>query len=70
MNEYDFDPGSPWHSPDRAWAPLMWIIGGVALALCAMLFAPLLPHVAAAAAAPSAAQPGDDTSRSRDTAQR
>ena len=39
----DFDPGAPWHSPERAWAPLMWIIGGVAFALSVMLVAPLLP---------------------------
>jgi hypothetical protein len=43
MNEQDFDPSAPWHSPERAWAPLMWIIGGVAFALSAMLVAPLLP---------------------------
>jgi hypothetical protein len=44
LNEsQDFDPNAPWHSPDRAWAPLMWIIGGVVLALTAMLVAPLVP---------------------------
>ena len=44
MNDpQDFDPIAPWHSPDRAWAPLMWIIGGVVLALSAMLVAPLVP---------------------------
>ena len=44
MNDpQDFDPTAPWHSPDRAWAPLMWIIGGVVLALTAMLVAPLVP---------------------------
>jgi hypothetical protein len=47
MNEQDFDPSAPWHSPDRAWAPLMWIIGGVVLALMAMLVAPLVPLAAA-----------------------
>lgn len=39
----DFDPGAAWHSPERAWAPLMWIIGGVVLALSVMLVAPLVP---------------------------
>ena len=44
MNEtQDVDPSAPWHSPDRAWAPLMWIIGGVVFALSVMLVAPLLP---------------------------
>ena len=44
MNDpQDFDPGALWHSPDRAWAPLMWIISGVVLALTAMLVAPLVP---------------------------
>lgn len=43
MNEQDFDPSAYWHSPDRAWASLMWIIGGVVLALTAMLVAPLVP---------------------------
>lgn len=54
MNAQDFDPGAPWHSPERAWQPLMWIIGAVVLALSAMLFAPLVPLVAAAAAGGSA----------------
>ena len=49
MNERDVDPGAPWHSPDRAWAPLMWIIGAVVLSLSAMLLAPLVPLVAVAA---------------------
>lgn len=44
----DFDPGAAWHSPERAWAPLMWIIGGVAFALTAMLVAPLVPLALAA----------------------
>lgn len=39
----DLDPGARWHSPERAWAPLMWIIGAVVLALSAMLVAPLVP---------------------------
>lgn len=44
MNDtQDFDPSAAWHSPDRAWTPLMWIIGGVVLALSAMLVAPLVP---------------------------
>jgi hypothetical protein len=70
MSERDFDSSAPWHSPDGAWAPLMWIIGAVALALCAMLFAPLLPQVVAAAAASSAAQPGGDPSGAPVTAAR
>ena len=44
MNDpQNFDLSAPWHSPERAWAPLMWIIGGVVLALSAMLIAPLVP---------------------------
>lgn len=44
MNETrDLDPGAAWHSPERAWAPLMWIIGGVVVALSVMLVAPLVP---------------------------
>ncbi len=44
MNDtQDFDAGAAWHSPERAWAPLMWIIGGVVFALTAMLVAPLVP---------------------------
>ena len=39
----DFDPSASWHSPERAWEPLMWIIGGVVMALSALLFAPLVP---------------------------
>ena len=39
----DVYPGAAWHSPERAWAPLMWIIGVVVLALSAMLVAPLIP---------------------------
>ena len=46
MHERDPELSAAWHSPERAWAPLMWIIGGVALALSAMLFAPLVPMVA------------------------
>jgi hypothetical protein len=37
------DSTAPWHSPERAWAPLMWIIGGVVLVLSAMVVAPLVP---------------------------
>ncbi len=48
MTDQDFPPRAPWHSPERAWAPLMWIIGGVTLALSAMLIAPLLPLAIAA----------------------
>ena len=43
MHDDDFDSNAAWHSPDRAWAPLMWIIGGIVLALTAMLVAPLVP---------------------------
>jgi len=32
----------PWHSPDRAWVPMMWVIRAVALSLALVLFAPLL----------------------------
>ena len=44
MQEHaDLEPSAHWHSPERAWAPLMWIIGGVVFALSVMLVAPLLP---------------------------
>ena len=32
----------PWHSPARAWAPMMWLIRAVAICLAMVLFAPLL----------------------------
>jgi hypothetical protein len=46
MHERDPESRGAWHSPERAWTPLMWIIGGVTLALAAMLFAPLVPLAA------------------------
>ena len=55
MTEPTLDPDAYWHSPTRAWAPLMWIIGGVAFALSAMLLAPLVPLVPLAASALAAA---------------
>ncbi len=55
MAEQAHNPDAYWHSPARAWTPLMWIIGVVALALAAMLLAPLAPLVVnAAASAPVA----------------
>jgi len=35
-------PTEPWHSPERAWVPLMWLIRAVAISLAMALFAPLL----------------------------
>jgi hypothetical protein len=32
----------PWHSPVRAWVPMMWLIRAVAIGLALVLFAPLL----------------------------
>ena len=49
MSKMDFDPGAPWHSPERAWTPLMWIIAAMALSMSAMLLAPLAPVVATSA---------------------
>jgi hypothetical protein len=35
-------PTEPWHSPERAWVPMMWLIRAVAISLAMALFAPLL----------------------------
>jgi len=35
----------PWHSPERAWVPLMWLIRAVAISLAMVLFIPLLQLV-------------------------
>ena len=43
MNTQEPESNPVWHSPERAWAPLMWVIGGVVLALTVMLVAPLVP---------------------------
>ena len=43
MHEGAPESSTAWHSPERAWAPLMWIIGGVVLALSVILVAPLVP---------------------------
>jgi len=32
----------PWHSPERAWAPLMWLIRAIAIGLSMVLFTPLM----------------------------
>jgi hypothetical protein len=32
----------PWHSPARAWVPMMWLIRAVAIGLSMVLFEPLL----------------------------
>ena len=47
MFEPDADPQTYWHSPERAWTPLMWIIGGVALAVATLVLVPLLPWLVA-----------------------
>ena len=54
MIELESDPATAWHSPERAWTPLMWIIGAVAFSLSAMVLAPLAPAVSAAANGASA----------------
>ena len=48
MFEENPDTQTYWHSPERAWTPVMWVIGVVALALSTLLLAPLLPMVIAA----------------------
>jgi hypothetical protein len=45
MNTHDPDSIEPWHSPQRAWAPLMWLIRAVAIALATALLVPLLQLV-------------------------
>lgn len=55
MTQQDLDPAMPWHAPDRAWTPLMWIIGAVAFALSAMVLAPLAPMASGASSSSSAA---------------
>lgn len=42
MDMQDTDPTEPWHSPARAWVPMMWLIRAVAISLAMALFAPLL----------------------------
>jgi hypothetical protein len=59
MTEQAHDPDVYWHSPARAWTPLMWIIGVVALALVTMLLAPLAPLVVSAAASAPVAYTAD-----------
>jgi hypothetical protein len=41
----DPDLTEPWHSPARAWVPLMWLIRAVAISLTLVLFIPLLQLV-------------------------
>jgi hypothetical protein len=45
MNVHDTDLTEPWHSPERAWVPLMWLIRAVAISLAMVLFIPLLQLV-------------------------
>jgi len=45
MNVHDPDLAEPWHSPERAWVPLMWLIRAIAIGLTVVLFAPLLPLI-------------------------
>ena len=42
MDMQNPDLNEPWHSPARAWVPLMWLIRAVAVSLAMVLFAPLL----------------------------
>ena len=42
MNTHDTDSIEPWHSPERAWAPLMWLIRAIAVGLSMVLFTPLM----------------------------
>ena len=55
MLEHGSNSTHHWHSPERAWTPLMWIIAAVAFALSAMVLAPLAPVVSAAASGASSA---------------
>jgi len=41
MNTHDPNLIEPWHSPDRAWVPMMWLIRAVVIGLALVLFAPL-----------------------------
>jgi len=45
MNVQDPADSEPWHSPARAWVPLMWLIRAVAISLAMVLFIPLLQLV-------------------------
>jgi hypothetical protein len=54
MIEQFSDSAAPWHSPQRAWTPLMWIIGAVTVALAAMVLAPFAPVISASATSASA----------------
>jgi hypothetical protein len=59
MAEQAHDPDAYGHSSARAWTPMLWIIGVVALALTAMLLAPLVPLIANAAASATVAHAAD-----------
>ena len=42
MDIPDADSATPWHAPERAWIPMIWLIRFVAVSLAVVLFAPLL----------------------------
>lgn len=42
MSTHDPDPALPWHAPERAWVPMIWLIRLVAVSLALVLFAPLI----------------------------
>ena len=60
MIELESNPASAWHSPERAWTPLMWIISAVAFSLSAMVLAPLAPVMSAANGTSASAAAGPD----------
>jgi hypothetical protein len=41
MDVHDSTDSEPWHSPERAWVPMMWLIRVVAIGLALVLFSPL-----------------------------
>jgi hypothetical protein len=47
MDARDPTDSEPWHSPERAWVPLMWLIRLMTISLSMILFEPLLRLVVA-----------------------
>ena len=42
MHTQDIDTTGPWHAPERAWVPVIWLVRAVTLGLSLMILAPLL----------------------------
>lgn len=42
MNLVDRHQTEPWHSPERAWVPIIWLIRAITASLALVLFAPLI----------------------------